>query len=570
MKSNKFILNKIAILSLLFVIISSCSTIKDIDWNVTQNPLHMKGGEITLQINGKFVEKGLNPKGIAEITPIFFCADGNEIPFLTEIYQGPKAAGNGKVVPAEGLPFSYSSTIPYQKSMAGGEVKVRILFKMGTKDPLELDLIKIADGTIITPLLLDLDDHVIMTSECNFKRTNSFSKSATLNFSKGKHNISSREMRDSDIKELLSLISSSIEEDSKIDIKSIQISSFASPEGEVDLNNNLAQDRGNSAMNFMLSKAKRMKFSAGKEKSFYNVSAKGEDWAGFKTEVSKTDHEDKELILRVLQMTSDLNKREKEIRNMAKTYSFLEKKVLPQLRRSTITVNYDEVGYSDNELKALIASNPDTLNLEELIQASLNEEDLNVKLRNFNNAQRLFPNDWRIMNNIGYLLYNMGDIDGSTQAFEKALSITDNSVVSNNVGAVKHMKAGKSSDEIKTLFESSNTKESKYNSGLILIEEGKYEESITSMGDSKSYNYALANVLAEHYDAASDALDDINCDCAKSYYLKAIIGARTANTEMVMENLKSAFEKDASLKNTAKKDMEFIKYFENSDFLAMF
>ena len=433
--------------------------------------------------------------------------------------------------------------------MDEGEVKVRILFKMGTKDPVESYSPKIADGTITTPLLIDLDDHVIMSSECNFKRTNSFSKSATINFSKGKHNISSREMRDSDVKELLSFISSSMEEDSRIDVKSIQISSYASPEGEVDLNNNLAQDRGNSAMKFMISKAKRMKFNPGKEKSFYNISPLGEDWAGFKTEVSKTDHEDKELILRVLQMTSDLNKREKEIRNMAKTYSFLEKKVLPQLRRSTITVNYDEVGYSDDELKALIASNPDTLNLEELIQASLNEEDMNVKLRNYNNAQRLFPNDWRIMNNIGYLLYNMGDIDGSTQAFEKALSITDNSVVSNNVGAVKHMKAGKSSDEIKTLFESSNTKESKYNSGLILIEEGKYEESITSMGDSKSYNYALANVLAEHYDAASDALDDINCDCAKSYYLKAIIGARTANTEMVMENLKSAFEKDASLKD---------------------
>ena len=570
MKSNKFKLNKIAILSLLFAIFSSCSTIKELEYNVTQNPLHMKGGDVTLQISGKFVEKGLNPKGIAEITPIFFCADGNEIPFVTEIYQGPKAAGNGKVVPAEGLPFSYSSTIPYQKSMSEGEVKVRVLFKLGTKDPVESFSPKIADGTVTTSLWLDLDDHVIMTSECNFKRSNSFSKSATVNFSKGKHNISPREMRDSDVKELLSFISSSMEEDSRVDIKSIQISSYASPEGEVDLNNNLAQDRGNSAMKFMISKSKRMKYDSGKEKSFYNISAKGEDWAGFKTEVSKTDHEDKELILRVLQMTSDLNKREKEIRNMAKTYSFLEKKVLPQLRRSTITVNYDEVGYSDDELKALIASNPDTLNLEELIQASLNEEDMNVKLRNYNSAQRLFPNDWRIMNNIGFLLYNMGDVEGSSQAFEKALSITDNNIVSNNVGAVKHMKADKSSDEVKTLFESSNTKESKYNSGLILIEEGKYEESITSMGDSKSYNYALANVLAEHYDAASDALDAINCDCAKSYYLKAIIGARTANTEMVMENLKSAFEKDASLKDAAKKDREFIKYFENSDFLAMF
>ena len=122
---------------------------------------------------------------------------------------------------------------------------------------------------------------------------------------------------------------------------------------------------------------------------------------------------------------------------------------------------------------------------------------------------------------------------------------------------------------LKALFESSNTNESKYNIGLIQIEEGKYEESITSMGDNKSYNYALVNILAEHYDAASDALDNITND-GKSYYLKAIIGARTSNTEMVMENLKTAFENDASLKDYAKKDREFISFFENSDFLSIF
>jgi tetratricopeptide (TPR) repeat protein len=569
MKINKFNLKKVTIFTLLLSIIFSCSTIKDLEYTVTQNPLHMKGGDVTLQINGKFVESGLNPKGIAEITPIFFCADGNEIPFVTEIYQGPKAAGNGKIVPKEGLKFSYSSTIPYQKSMAEGEVKVRILFKMGSKEPQEIMSPKIADGTVITSLLVDLDNQVIMTDECNFKRTNSFTKTATINFSKGKHNISSKEMRDVDIKELLNFVKSSMDENSRTAVKSIQINSFASPEGEVDLNNNLAQDRGNSAKKFLDSKFKRMKFNAAKEESFYSVASKGEDWNGFKAEVSKTDHEDKELILRVLQMTSDLNKREKEIRNMAKTYSFLEKKVLPQLRRATITVNYDEIGYSDDELKELVATNPDTLTLEEIIQASLNEDDMNTKLKNFNSAQNLFPNDWRIRNNIGYLLYNMGDIDGAEQSFEKALSITDNGIVSNNVGAVKHVKAKKSSDEIKALFESSNTNESKYNIGLIQIEEGKYEESITSMGDNKSYNYALVNILAEHYDAASDALDNIS-NGGKSYYLKAIIGARTSNNEMVMENLKAAFENDASLKGYAKKDREFISFFENSDFLSIF
>tara|TARA_Y100000991_G_scaffold123925_2_gene93442 strand:+ start:2362 stop:3996 length:1635 start_codon:yes stop_codon:yes gene_type:complete len=543
--------------------------IKELEYEVTQNPLHLKGGDVTLQINGKFIEKGLNAKAVAEITPIFFCKDGNEIPFQTEIYQGPKAAGNGKVVPSTGLPFSYTSTIPYQKSMAEGELKVQVLVKMGSKTE-EIISSKIADGTIITSLLVVLDDQVISSSECNFKRINSFTKSATINFNKGKYNISSKELRDSDVKDILSFISNSMEEGSRIDVKSIQISSFASPEGEVDLNDNLAKDRGNSTMKSLITKSRRMKFNAGKEASFYNVVPKGEDWEGFKTEVSKTDNEDKDLILRVLQMTPDLNKREKEIRNMAKSYAFLEKKVLPQLRRSLITVNYDEVGYSDEELKYLVASNPDTLTLEEIIQATLNEQDMNIQLKNYNNAARLFPNDWRIKNNIGYIKYMMGDNDGASKSFEDALAITDNNIVSNNVAAVKHVSNGKSTDEVKSLFESSNTTQSKYNIGLIQIEEGKYEESITSMGDTKSYNYALANILAEHYDAASDAIDDLDFKDAKSYYLKAVIGARTSNTEMVMENLKMSFEKDASLKDMAKKDREFIKFFENSDFLAIF
>ena len=555
----------------LFAFLTSCSIIEDLEYDVVQNPLQMHGGDVTLKINGKFVEKGLNSKVVAEITPILFCTDGNEIPFQTEIFQGAKAAGNGKMVPPEGLAFNYSSTIPFQKCMSEGEVKVRIVVTKGGEpegEPILTD--KIADATTTTPLLIDLDNRVINSKECNFKRVNSYTKSATINFAKAKHNISSKEMRDQDVKDMLSFISSSMKEGSRIEVKSIEITSFASPEGEIDLNTDLALDRGNSAMNFLISKAKRMRFAAGKEKSFYAVTPKGEDWEGFKEEVSKTSNEDKELILRVLQMTSDLNKREQEIRNMAKTYKFLEKEVLPQLRRATITVNYDESGYSDEELKNLVATNPDTLNVEEIFQASINEEDMNTKLRNYSEAERLFSNDWRIINNKGYVLYSMGDIEGAGQSFEKAMSITDNATVSNNVAAVKHRVSGKASDEIKSLLEASNTPESKYNLGLVHIQEGKYEEAITSMGDAKSFSVALANVLAEHHDVSGDVLDDLNSESANSFYLKAIIGSRTGNIEMMTENLKSAFDKDPSLKDKAKKDREFIKYFENADFLAIF
>jgi tetratricopeptide (TPR) repeat protein len=566
-------INKLSVLAgtFLFALFTSCSIIEDIEYEVVQNPLQMHGGDVTLQINGKFIEKGLNAKVVAELTPILFCADGNEIPFQTEIFQGAKAAGNGKVVPAEGMAFNYSSTIPFQKCMSEGEVKVRVVVTKGGEEAIEPILTeKIADGTTTTPLLIDLDDQVIKSNDCKFKRVNSFTKSATINFSKAKHSISSKEMRDEDVKEILSFISNSLEEDSRIEVKSIEITSFASPEGEIDLNTDLALDRGESAMKFLMSKAKRMKFDAGKDKSFYSVSPKGEDWAGFKEEVSKTDNEDKELILRVLQMTSDLNKREQEIRNMAKTYKFLEKEVLPQLRRATIIVNYDEVGYSDDELKNLIATNPDTLNVEEAFQACINEEDLNTKLRNYNEAERLFSNDWRLINNKGYVLYTMGDIEGAGQSFEKALSITDNATVSNNVAAVKHRQAGKGSDDIISYFEASNTPESKYNLGLINIQNGKYDEAVTFMGESKSFSVALVNVLLEKYDVASDILANLSSDNASVNYLKAVIGSRTDNTELMTESLKSAFSADPSLKEKAKNDREFIKYFENADFLAIF
>ena len=165
-------INKLSILTSLFAFLFfvSCSMIEELEYTVVQDPLQMHGGEVTLQINGKFVEKGINAKAVAEVTPVLFCADGNEIPFQKEIFQGTKAAGNGKVVPKEGMAFSYTSTIPYQKSMAEGELKVMVKATMGSKE-LELTSPKIADGTTTTPLLMDLDDQVIITGD-NFVRTN--------------------------------------------------------------------------------------------------------------------------------------------------------------------------------------------------------------------------------------------------------------------------------------------------------------------------------------------------------------------------------------------------------------
>ena len=551
-----------------FSLLNSCSTIKELEYNVTENPLQMHADDVTLQINGKFVEKGLNAKAVAEVTPLFICNDGTEIAFSTEIFQGPKAAGNGKVVPKEGTSFSYESTIPYQKCMEEGVVKVRIITKKGSKEE-ELPLTeKIADGTVITPYLISLDDKVVMASD-EFQRITSHQKDAVINYNKGKFNVKASELKDQDVVDLMDFVLDATTNPRR-EMKSMNIQSYASPEGEIDKNENLAKDRAESAKSAVVRKMKKMKFELGTTDAFYSLDPKGEDWSGFKAEVEKTDHEDKELILRVLQMTSDLNKREQEIRNMAKTYTFLEKEVLPQLRRAQLSLSYDKVGYSDEELKELSKTNPDTLNVEELLFTATLYTDLSEQLRVYKEAQRLFPADWRTSNNVGYILYLQGDLEAAGTNFEKAGESSENSTVKNNIGAVAHMKGDR--ERAMELFTAAgSSSETDYNMGLLNIQQGLYDDAVSNMGKFNTFNSALANLLSGDADGAAKAIDQsASSDDAMSYYLKAIIGARTNNSEMLMDNLKTAFEKDASLKAKAKRDREFIQFFENADFLAIF
>jgi hypothetical protein len=58
-------------------------------------------------------------------------------------------------------------------------------------------------------------------------------------------------------------------------------------------------------------------------------------------------------------------------------------------------------------------------------------------------------------------------------------------------------------------------------------------------------------------------------DNAYAYYLKAVIGARQKNVDMVVSNLKVAVEKDSTLRERAKKDLEFKAFAEDSNFKSI-
>ncbi|MFZ5552070.1 MAG: tetratricopeptide repeat protein [Bacteroidota bacterium] len=569
MKKNQIIGLSFAALTGAFMI-QGCDLVKDIEYKANPNPLEYCGDTVRLNINGKFIEKGIHKKAIAECTPVLITSSGKEYAFKTDIYQGPKAVGNGKVIPKEGGSFSYSSSLPFAPDMEVGEVKVKIVVKKGTKVKDEIITDKIADATIITPLLVMGDDKVIFGKD-NFVRVTQHTAGMEIHYGKNQSNVRPGELKDQDYKDFYTWIAGAMKND-RINIKSISLPAYASPEGEISLNGNLANERAMSTMKQMLAEAKKMKWEKGMQEGLYQMNGRGEDWEGFKKEVMASDIPDKELIIRVLEMYSDLDKREQEIKNMAKTYKILEDKILPKQRRTTVVLAYDLSGKTDAELVAWSKKSCDSLTAEELFfTANTLVTDMNEKLRLYREACRIYPKDWRGFNNAGYILFMQNKINEAKAEFEKAAALDgSNKIIKNNLGACARITGDYAKAE-KLFNEAMGAgDEVSYNLGICNIKKCKYGEAVSQMAKFKTFNTALAQLLNGDGGAATSTLDGSEVkDAAMSHYLRAVIAARSGNMEGVKNSLTNAFAKDGSLKAKAAKDREFIKWLNDPAFQAL-
>jgi hypothetical protein len=96
--------------------------------------------------------------------------------------------------------------------------------------------------------------------------------------------------------------------------------------------------------------------------------------------------------------------------------------------------------------------------------------------------------------------------------------------------------------------------------GVFYLKKGDYNAAVKSFGDSKSNNAALAQIMVNDYNKARTTLAAIPTPDATTYYLLAVLGARTNNQQMVTSNLRQSFRLDANMRDKAAKDMEFAKF----------
>ena len=530
-------------------------------FTVTPQVLEAVGGKVPATINGKFPEKYFNKKAVVEVTPVLKW-NGGEAKGQPATFQGEKVEGNNQSISYKmGGSYTMKTSFDYVPEMAKSELYLEFKATIGKKE-VTIPAVKIADGVISTSELVNntLGNANPALGEDAFQRIIKEKHDANIMFLIQQANIRSSELKTA--KEFNKEVAN-VNEAANKKISNIEVSAYASPDGGVSLNTTLAENRENNTTKMLNKDLKKAKIEAPIDAKYT-----AQDWEGFQELVSKSNIQDKELILRVLSMYQDPAQREQEIKNISSVYKTLADEILPQLRRSRLTLNYEIIGKSDEEIAKLASSNPSELNVEELLYAATLTNDPAKQEAIYTQATKQFPNDYRAFNNLGKLAYQAGNVDKAESYFKKAASVNASPEVNMNLGLISLIKGDKAAAE--TYFgKAAGTKELGESMGNLYIAQGQYERAVNSFGDSKTNSAALAQILAKDYNKAKNTLANVERPDAYTDYLMAVLGARTNNSSMVTSSLKSAVAKDSSLAKKAATDLEFAKYFTNADFMSI-
>ena len=545
------------LVALLVLAFSSCSKMGELSPDYfTTNPevLEAIGGKVPVTITGKFPEKYFKKNATVEVTPVLRW-EGGEAKGQPATFQGEKVQGNDQTISYKtGGTYTMKASFDYVPEMAKSELYLDFKIKKGKKE-YTIPSVKIADGVIATSELPTVNSANAAYAPDAFQRIIKQAKEAQIMFLIQQANLRASELKSDSLKAFHKQVVAVAGDTKNYKLNNIEISAYASPDGGVELNTTLAENRQNNTEKYMNQQLKK-----GKIETEVDAKYTAQDWDGFQELVSKSNIQDKDLILRVLSMYSDPEQRETEIKNISSVYKTLADEILPQLRRARLTANYDVIGRSDEEINAAFDTDAKVLSNDELLYAATLTNDNARKEAIYKKTVELYPNDFRAYNNLGMMAYAKGDLATAENYFKKAASKNANAAeVNTNLGLIELTKGNVANAET-YLSKSTGANTANEALGNLYIKQGQYDRAVQAFGDTKTNSAALAQILAKDYNKAKSTLSAVKNPDAYTNYLMAVVGARTNNADLVKSSMDKVKQQDAALAAKAQNDREFAKY----------
>ena len=538
--------------------LTSCKKLGELsadNFTVTPTPLEAVAGQVSATIDGKFPEKYMKKKAVVTVTPVLKY-EGGEAKGESATFQGEKVQGNDQTIAYKaGGTYSMKSVFDFVPAMMQSDLYLQFDAKVGRKT-VTVPEVKVGYGVVATSQLLQNTLASVQPSLAAdaYQRIIAEKQEANIKFLIEQAKLRDSELNSENVKAFVAMMKEINDEKETRALKNIEISAYASPDGALDLNTRLAEQRQNNTDKYLQKEMKKIEME-GQVDTKYTA----EDWEGFQQLVAASNIQDKDVILRVLSMYKDPEEREAQIKNMSAVFTELAETILPELRRARLTMNYEIIGRSDDQIVAQFGSDASKLSVEELLYGA-NLSSVSNKEAWYQKASQLYPNDYRAYNNLGMLAYQKGDMSAAENYFNKAKSLkADAAEVNANLALIELGKGNVSAAET-NLGKAAGAQGFNEASAALNIAKGSYQQAASAANGVKSNTAALAQILNKDYAGAKSTLEAVANKDAYTSYLLAIVAARTNDAAGVNTNLKNAVSKDSSLKARAAKDLEFAQY----------
>jgi Flp pilus assembly protein TadD len=522
------------------------------NFKVNPNPLETEGGQVQATINGMFPEQYMNRKAVVTVIPeLRYTKNGVQqtAKGQSASFQGEKVMGNDQTISyLLGGHYTMKTAFPYEPAMQQSELYLTFDAKVGNK-AVKVPAVKIADGVIATS---ELYHQTIKTAQpCvaqdAFQRITEQKQEANIKFLIQQAELRKSELQSNSVQDFVKMLQQIARDQEGLNLSDVEISAYASPDGGLKLNEQLANKRQQNTESYVRQQLKDANLEGGISSEYT-----AQDWEGFQELVKASDIPDKDVILRVLSMYEDPQEREQQIKNMSQGFKELAEGVLPELRRARMTINYEVIGRDDDQIFAQLKQDASKLSVEELIYAASIAPTDSEKEQILKTTARLYPKDNRASNNLGVLALQQGKKEEAIQYFKQAGELPEASA---NLGLIS-LQEGHTQEAENLIAKSAGAYGLSEALGNLHLAQGNYALAQQDFGYRPSNSAALAQLLNKDYARAQQTLKNVKEANGMTDYLAAIVQARQGNQEAAASFLRSALQKDPTLKQYADKDLE--------------
>lgn len=403
------------------LVMTSCNKLGELsadNFTVTPSPMEAVSGQVPVTINGRFPEKYMKKKAVVTVTPELRYEGGKAVG-QPATFQGEKVQGNNQEISYQvGGNYTMKNNFVYQPEMLRSELYLTFDAKVGKK-AVNVPAVKVADGVVATSALIyrtaaEGNSEIAPDAyQYAIKQT----KEAQIKYLINQANIRSGELKSASVTDFVETLRAIKADRKGYMLDNIEVSAYASPEGSLKFNTALAEKRQNTSSDFVQKQLKANSLDTELDKKYT-----AEDWDGFQELLKASNIQDKEVILNVLSRFEDPEEREQQIRNLSAGFTELADEILPELRRARMTINYNLIGRSDDEIQAQYKEDAGKLSVEELLYAATLTESPAEQEAIYTTTTKNYPADYRAYNNLAALAYQKGDLSAAKTYLAQAAS----------------------------------------------------------------------------------------------------------------------------------------------------